>query len=186
MTRSGTVTSRSVAPKNAVLPAGLLPVALLPVTLIPAGLIPAALIPAALVLAGCGGHPAPPARPLAVTVSASLGRSPAAAAGLVPGFPTDVLPAPPSATVTASAIEPDGELLRVSLTGTSPAPVAAILDFYRATLVRQGFTASDDGVLPPGATGMAYSRGDASELLVVAVVDRGTSRSFSVGGTVRG
>jgi hypothetical protein len=41
-------------------------------------------------------------------------------------------------------------------------------------------------MLPPGATGLAFSRDGGRELLVVAVVDRRTLRSFSVGGTVVG
>ena len=61
-----------------------------------------------------------------------------------------------------------------------------MLDFYAKTLRRAGFSQTKGSVLPPGAVGLAFSRDGGQELLVVAVVDRGGLRSFSVGGTVAG
>jgi hypothetical protein len=107
-----------------------------------------------------------------------------AAAGVrVDGIPA-FLAVPPGASVTGSAVGHKGTLLQVSITGSTGAKVADVLAFYRKTLTTAGFTATDDGVLPSGSSGTAYGRGDTGELLVVAVVDNGSARSFSVGGTV--
>jgi hypothetical protein len=138
-------------------------------------------------LAGCGAaDPSTQVTPVAQLLSsaAAVGRPPTAAAGrLVPGFPTEV-PVPAGAHVTASAVEDRGELLAVSVTGTSRQPVAGLLAFFRARLTRAGFTATDDSLLPAGASGAAFGRSGGTEMLIVAVIDRGTERSFSIGGTV--
>jgi hypothetical protein len=128
-------------------------------------------VPQALATAASSA-PADPAAPSAL------------AGGLVAGIPP-VLPVPPGAHVTASAMQRRGDLLGVSVTGTSGQPVPALLAFFRARLRTAGFTATDDSLLPKGASGAAYARSGGSELLLVAVVDRGTDRSWSVGGTVR-
>jgi hypothetical protein len=110
---------------------------------------------------------------------------PSAAAGrLVDGFP-DVIPIPPDATITGSAVQerPEQGLLGVSATGTSRLPVKALLGFFHVRLRRAGFSETDDSLLPPGASGAAFGRAS-GELLLVAVVDRGPDRSWSIGGTV--
>jgi hypothetical protein len=111
------------------------------------------------------------------------GRPTAVAGRLVTGFPS-VVPLPPGAHVTASAVQPRGDLLAVSVTGTSRQPLAALLHFIRTRLIRVGFTATDNSLLPPGASDAAFGRQGGAEMLIVAVVDRGDERSFSIGGTV--
>ena len=137
---------------------------------------------AAVPLLGCG---APPPHRQVVQVMADVAApDPAArAGGLVEGFP-DVVPVPGGGHVTASAMQARGDLLGVSVTGTSPLPVAALLTWFRARLRAEGFTAADGSLLPAGAAGAAYGRPGGVELLLVAVVDRGGQRSWSVGGTV--
>jgi hypothetical protein len=103
----------------------------------------------------------------------------------VAGIPSFVA-VPPGATVTGSAVGHKGRLLEVSITASTRARVVDVLAFYRRTLTTAGFSATDDAVLPPGSAGTAYGRSGTGELLVVAVVDHGTSRSFSIGGTVAG
>jgi hypothetical protein len=148
---------------------------------------------AALVaLAGCGTADAG-ARlgPVVQVVDADQGAHPpslhrptAVAGRLVEGFP-DQVPVPAGAHVTASAVEDRGELLAVSVTGTSKQPVADLLAFFRSRLTRAGFTATEGSLLPAGASGAAFGRSGGAEMLIVAVIDRGGERSFSIGGTVR-
>jgi hypothetical protein len=111
---------------------------------------------------------------------------PSAAAGrIVDGFPS-VVPIPPGARITGSAVQdrPDRPGVRgVSVTGTSTTSTKDLLAFFRGRLRKAGFTATDDSLLPAGASGAAYGRGP-GELLLVAVVDLGAERSFSIGGTV--
>lgn len=116
-------------------------------------------------------------------VMAGGGPSPSAATGrLVAGLPP-VIPIPPGATITASARQPQGGLVAVSVTGTSRSTTTDLLAFFHTRLAAASFTATDDSLLPAGASGAAFGRGG-NELLVVAVVDRGTTRSWSVGGTL--
>jgi hypothetical protein len=86
--------------------------------------------------------------------------------------------------ITSSALAPQGELTGVSVTGTSELSVAGLLIFFRGRLTGAGFTATDDSLLPRGATGAAYARADGTQMIIVAIVDRGPQRSFSLGGTV--
>ncbi|WP_088289356.1 hypothetical protein [Kineosporia sp. A_224] len=106
-----------------------------------------------------------------------------ATAGLMAGFPTDVIPLLPGATVTASAVRTSGDRLEVSLSGTSTKSADAILAFYDKTFRKQGFESTDGRTLAPGTGGRIYARGD--EVLLVAVEGAGARRSFSVGGTVQ-
>lgn len=108
----------------------------------------------------------------------------AATGSLVSGFPARLLPLPPGARVTASAVQHHEGLLDVSMSATSPVSAKKVLEFYAATLTGAGFTRTDGSILPPGAVGLAFSRDGGRELVVVAVVDRGALSSFSVGGTV--
>jgi hypothetical protein len=77
-------------------------------------------------------------------------------------------------------------VLDVSLSATTTQAAPQVLDFYSATLRKAGFSQTKGSMLPPGAVGLAFSRGGGQELLVVAVADHGALRSFSVGGTVAG
>jgi hypothetical protein len=141
------------------------------------------------VTTGVAGCAAPPDAGQVAQVLAQptppASRTPTAlAGGLVPGFPREI-PVPPKARITASAVQaqPEKDLLGVSVAGTSRSSAAQLLAFFHDRLGRAGFTATDDGLLPEGTTGAAFGRGG-RELLLVAVVDRGTERSWSVGGTV--
>jgi hypothetical protein len=149
---------------------------------------PLADLVAVLALAtGCGAAPGVAGDQVTqVLTTPAVGRPPTAVAGrLVTGFPT-VVPVPSGAHVTASAVEPHGDLLAVSVTGTSRQPVAALLTFVRSRLLHAGFTATDNSLLPSGASGAAFGRNGGAEMLIVAIVDRGAERSFSIGGTVSG
>jgi hypothetical protein len=140
-------------------------------------------------LAGCGapdvGQVTQVLAPPTPTPIPSQIRTPTALAGaLVAGFPRAV-PIPPKARITASAVQaqPEQDLLGVSVSGTSGSSTKQLLAFFHDRLRRAGFTATDDELLPDGTSGAAFGRGS-RELLLVAIVDRGTERSWSVGGTV--
>lgn len=122
----------------------------------------------------------------AAATGATLPPTRVAAGSVVPGFPRLLLPLPAHSAVTASAVERQGALLEVSLSATTAAPAAAVLQFYSAALTRAGFHASAAGVLATGTSGLVFSRGDGRELIVLAIVDRRWNRSYSIGGTVAG
>ncbi len=105
-----------------------------------------------------------------------------ATVGLVAGFPTDLVPIPPKATVTASAVRNAGDRLELSLSATTKAPAKDILVWYDKRFRAQGFTPADGKTIAPGTGGRIYARGD--EVILLAVNDAGGLRSFSVGGTV--
>lgn len=143
-------------------------------------------------LAACGGGSAPPpggaggGGPVSTASASPISSAQVRVdATLVAGFPADLVPVPPGASVTSSAVEPTGDGRQVSLTGTSTASAKKILAFYRGTLTEAGFTVARGSVLPSGVTGTAFSRHGEQELLLLAVTDTGGRRSFSIGGTVR-
>ncbi|MDQ1286883.1 MAG: hypothetical protein QG622_448 [Actinomycetota bacterium] len=131
--------------------------------------------------ASCTGETAgetarfPGAIPAPANVSAASGR-------LVGGIPV-VVPVPPGATVTTSAVGHENGLLTVSVTGTSGEPAADLLAFFRERLTLAAFTATEGSPLPEGAVGAVFGRGE-REVLLVAIVDHGVSRSWSLGGTL--
>jgi len=154
-----------------------------------AALLAAAAAPG--LLAGCASTPtaamAGPAVPAASAADVAVGSASALAGGLLPGVP-GVVPVPPAARVTGSAVQARGGLLAVSVSGTSTLAVRPLLDWFTARLRSEGFTAAPGGSPPaPGAgtgIGTTFSRPGGREILLVAVADRGGERSWSVGGTV--
>lgn len=136
-------------------------------------------------LTGCATPDVGQVTQVLATPTPSHPRTPSAlAGGLVAGFPHAV-PIPPKARITASAVQtqPEKDLLGVSVSGTSRSSAEQLLAFFHDRLRHAGFTATNDELLPEGTTGAAFGRGG-RELLLVAIVDRGTERSWSVGGTV--
>jgi len=151
-------------------------------------------------LGGCSNGPGPsdPAlptvgAPTAVSATDGATAAPAGATaspdpgatsslGLVAGFPTDVVPVLPGATVTASAVRAVGDRVDVSLSGTTAKTSKQVLDFYDRAFDAAGFERTEGRSLAPGTGGRVYARGD--DVLVVAVAATGDTRTFSVGGTV--
>jgi hypothetical protein len=114
----------------------------------------------------------------------AVGATGTATAGLVDGFPRDVLPVMPGAKVTASAVRTAGDRLELSLSGRTARSAADVLAFYDKALRAKGFTAAGGGpTIAPGTGGRIYARGD--EVVVLAVTRADGAVSFSVGGTVR-
>ncbi len=100
-----------------------------------------------------------------------------------PGFPTDLLPVPAGAEQRLSCATQDGGFLDVSLNVRSSADVATLLDAARQPLLAAGFAEQSD----PPAAGVAaqatFSRAE-GEVLTLAILDDGTVRTLTVGGTV--
>lgn len=107
-----------------------------------------------------------------------------AAGAVVSGFPSRLVPLPPGTTVRTSAVQRHGDLVDVSVSAVTAASAQDLLAFYGKALTAAGFSQTRGSMLPAGATGLAFARDGGRELLVLAVVDRRWSRSFSLGGTV--
>ena len=103
--------------------------------------------------------------------------------GLVPGFPTDLIPVLPGASITLSTDTEAGGLRQVSLAGTSTTPADQILAFYRNALVSRGFTEAPTPV-PAGVLASSFTRNQAADLLSVSVSTTGGLQVFTVGGQV--
>ena len=115
-----------------------------------------------------------------------------AVGGLAPGFPADLLPPPPDATVLASSAEPtEAGLTTVSLSLTSPHPVADVLAQLAAPLAAAGFTETAPQAASALTAQTAWTRqtprpeGVLIETLLVGVLDDGDVRRVSVSGTVQ-
>jgi hypothetical protein len=144
-------------------------------------------------LAGCSGDDSSATTPAGrtsgteLTATATSGTATALSTvgtELVPGFPSDVVPVPPSTTVTSSAIEPTDSLVQLSLSGDTSLSAAEILKFYRTALTAQKFTVVEGEILPDSVPGLAFSRNDEKELLTLTVTDNKDHRSFSIGGNI--
>lgn len=111
---------------------------------------------------------------------------------LAPGFPADLLPPPPGATVLASSAQPtESGLTAVSLSLTSPQPVAELLAQLAGPLAAAGFTetAPQAGSALTAQTAWTrqtpHAEGVLIETLLVGVLDDGDLRRVSVSGTVQ-
>lgn len=126
------------------------------------------------------GQPPAATAPEATNATSTVG-------SLVPGFPAQVIPVMPKASVTASAVTARQGTLDVSLSGRTSAPLRAVMRYYRQALTKAGFS-TDPTIHPPGPkatqASLTLGRSDGSEVLIIAVLDNGTTRSFSVGGTL--
>lgn len=104
---------------------------------------------------------------------------------LVEGFPVDVIPVVPDATITVSSLVPLEGARTVSLSGTTPLPADQVLAFYRTSLVGQGFVETAAGQ-PAGFPTATFSRANGADLIVVAVSTLEGLQTFTVGGTLAG
>ncbi|MGY4642746.1 hypothetical protein [Cellulomonas sp. URHB0016] len=107
---------------------------------------------------------------------------------LADGFPTDLVPVPPGATVLVSSADPvpTTELVQISLNVRTAQDTAGLMDAVRTPLLAAGFVEGAPPVVEPGlAAQSTFSRSDGSELLVVGVLDRDEERTLTLGGKVR-
>lgn len=151
---------------------------------------------AAIVLTACS--PTPSAEPgssssaatsastaSTATASASPSASPntsATVGAVVEGFPQQLLPLMPEATVVSSSFDKASAPATAALVATVTAPTAAVVDFYTKTLEAQGFKA-----VPGDSVGAVVSkdfvRGD-SETVNLSVVEASGVATFTIGANV--
>lgn len=151
---------------------------------------------AALALAACSPTPSPDPSTTSsatvpetahstATVSASPTASPntsATVGAVVEGFPQQLLPLMPNATVVSSSFDKASTPATAALVGSVTAPTAAVVDFYTKSLEAQGFKA-----VPGEAVGAVASkdfvRGD-NETVNLSVVEAAGVATFTIGANV--
>jgi hypothetical protein len=156
----------------------------------------AAFAAAALALAACSptpsGTPAPSASASAtetalstVTASASPSASPntsATVGAVVAGFPQQLLPLMPGASVVSSSFDKASTPATAALVATITSPTAAVMDFYTKELEVRGFKA-----VPGDAVGAVASkdfvRGD-NETVNLSAVEAAGVVTFTIGANV--
>lgn len=117
--------------------------------------------------------------PTGALVSRPLPGSGAVRGGLVPGFPTRVLPPVPDGTITASRVAAAGDRLRVGLTGTSASPSQDVLLHYRVALTGLRFVEQRK---VPGAVEVRFRRG--ADTVTVRASDSAGGSSYSLRATL--
>ena len=151
---------------------------------------------AALALAACSPAAPEVTTPSSATSSSATGQptatasaSPSASPGtsatvgaLVAGFPQQLLPLMPGATVVSSSFDKSATPATVALVGRISGQPSAVVDFYTKALEAQGFKA-----VPGEAVGAVASkdfvRGD-NETVNIAVVDTAGVSTFTIGANV--
>ena len=100
-----------------------------------------------------------------------------------PGFPTDLLPVPPGATQLQSCATLADGFWEVSLNVRTTQDVTGLLDAVRQPLLAAGFAERSDP-LPAGVAAQStFSRAE-GEVLTGTVLDDGTTRTLTLGGSV--
>lgn len=137
--------------------------------------------PARLGSTGAAASPSP-SEPL-LTEQAGSGTTVGA---LAPGFPAQLVPVPPGATVLVSSAQPvDGGLTQISLNLRSPQDAAELLAAVRGPLLAAGFTEAPPAQADPGlAAQSSFTRSNGTELVLVGVLDRDGIRTLTLGGRV--
>ncbi|WP_459793733.1 hypothetical protein [Arthrobacter sp. AD-310] len=151
---------------------------------------------AAIALAACSPTPsaepgssstatAPASTAPTATASSSPSASPntsATVGAVVEGFPQQLLPLMPEATVVSSSFDKTAAPATAALVASIKAPTAAVVDFYTKALEAQGFKA-----VPGDSVGAVASkdfvRGD-SETVNLSVVEASGVATFTIGANV--
>ncbi|ADX72709.1 hypothetical protein D7Z96_01860 [Pseudarthrobacter phenanthrenivorans] len=149
---------------------------------------------AAVALAACSPSPSATQDPSAsatatagsrVTASPSPSASPntsATVGAVVEGFPQQLLPLMPGATVVSSSFDKASSPATAALVATITAPPATVIDFYTKALEGQGFKA-----VPGESVGSVASkdfvRGD-NETVNLSVVEAAGVATFTIGANV--
>jgi hypothetical protein len=101
---------------------------------------------------------------------------------VVAGFPQQLLPLMPGATVVSSSFDKASAPATAALVGTVTAPTASVMDFYSKALEGQGFKA-----VPGDKVGAVASkdfvRGD-NETVNLSVVEAAGVSTFTIGANV--
>ncbi|WP_258067270.1 hypothetical protein [Arthrobacter sp. GMC3] len=151
---------------------------------------------AILLLSGCSGAPSPTPSTTSspVTTQSSTASAPPSTASatptaesavkeLVAGFPTQLIPLMPGATVTSSSLQRSTPLSSAALTATITATSADVLTYYTKVFTDQGFTAQP-GDAVDGLPLKTFVRADGQEIVTVSVVQSGETATATIGANV--
>jgi hypothetical protein len=108
----------------------------------------------------------PPSAPLPNLVTLPLPATASETGALVAGYPAELIPPSPGATVVSSSVASAGNRLQVTLTASTSMATAAVLDFYRVTFAANNLV---DSIAPAadGSQALLFSRGSDTVLLTV-------------------
>lgn len=108
------------------------------------------------------------------------------AGGLVAGFPSTLIPLPPDAVILVTSAAPVGnaDVQEVSLNLHTTMTTTQVVQLYRTALTTAGFTEVDSTNSSLDADA-SFTRAGGDELVVLGVLDDGTSRTVTIGGRVR-
>lgn len=108
------------------------------------------------------------------------------AGGLVAGFPSDLIPVPDDAVILVTSAAPvgDADVQEVSLNLHTKLTTTQVVEMYRAALTKAGFTEVDSANSSLDADA-SFSRAGGDELVVLGVLDDGSSRTVTIGGRIR-
>ncbi len=102
-----------------------------------------------------------------------------ASGGVVPGFPTTIVPVVDGLTVVRSSVSSQGDRLQLGLTASSAASPEEVTALYVAALAAEGFQPGPSPAVD-GSTATAFVRGSEGVVLTVrARVGGGTELSLS-------
>ncbi|MFH5880712.1 hypothetical protein [Arthrobacter sp. NA-172] len=105
-----------------------------------------------------------------------------AVGALVPGFPQQLIPLMPQATVESSSFDKNASPASVALVGTIASPADSVVAFYNSALTAQGFKE-----VPGNTVGSIKSkdflRGD-NETVNISVVETAGKSTFTIGANV--
>ncbi|WP_066285796.1 hypothetical protein [Arthrobacter sp. B6] len=119
------------------------------------------------------------------TASASPSASPGTSAtvgALVAGFPQQLLPLMPGATIVSSSFDKAATPATAALVGSITAPPAAVVEFYTKALEAQSFKAVPGETVGDVAS-KDFVRGD-NETVNLAVVEAAGVSTFTIGANV--
>ncbi|MCU1517236.1 MAG: hypothetical protein JWQ75_1957 [Pseudarthrobacter sp.] len=153
-------------------------------------------VAAALTLAACSPAAPGASTPSSATSSQATGQptatvtaSPSASPGtsatvgaLVEGFPQQLLPVMPGATVLSSSFDKAATPAAVALVGSIPGAPAAVVEFYTKELEAKGFKAVP-GETVGAVASKDFVRGD-NETVNLAVVEAAGVSTFTIGANV--
>jgi hypothetical protein len=101
---------------------------------------------------------------------------------LVEGFPQQLLPLMPNATVVSSSFDKSSAPATAALVATVTGPTSAVVDFYTKALEAQGFKAVPGDTVGAVAS-KDFVRGD-SETVNLSVVEASGVATFTIGANV--
>ncbi|WGW13288.1 hypothetical protein LWF01_05840 [Saxibacter everestensis] len=107
--------------------------------------------------------------------------------GVIEGFPTDLIPEFPGSKTTSTADTAEGDIRKLSLSGTTDKSAKDVVDFYAGKLEDAGFKKVSSTEEDKTAT-TVYSRSDGVELLTVTTAphpDDDKMLVFTVGGEIK-